>query len=265
MVKLTPELIEQAIQFTNPVRDRELDLRGYKIGIIENMGATLDQYDTIDFSDNEIKKLDGFPLLKRLRSIMANNNQIVRVHENLEENLPNLETIILTNNNLQELGDLDALSTIKTLRTLSLLQNPVAHKKHYRLYVIHRIPQLRLLDFQKIKLREREAAAAMFKGKKGQSLVQQISKRSNTFVPGESLPGPDKASGPKTKAPTPNDRTRQEAIEAAIASAKTLEEVERIHRMLQLGQLPGVDDVKQNGAQPGGADGPREEEEEMET
>ena len=28
MVKLTPELIEQAIQFTNPVRDRELDLRG---------------------------------------------------------------------------------------------------------------------------------------------------------------------------------------------------------------------------------------------
>ena len=28
MVKLTPELIEQCAQFTNPVRDRELDLRG---------------------------------------------------------------------------------------------------------------------------------------------------------------------------------------------------------------------------------------------
>lgn len=28
MVKLTAELIEQAAQFTNPVRDRELDLRG---------------------------------------------------------------------------------------------------------------------------------------------------------------------------------------------------------------------------------------------
>lgn len=40
-------------------------------------------------------------------------------------------------------------------------------------------------------------------------------------------------------------------FQAAIASAKTLEEVERIHRMLQLGQLPGVDDVKQNGTQPG--------------
>ena len=28
MVKLTPELIEQCYQFTNAVRDRELDLRG---------------------------------------------------------------------------------------------------------------------------------------------------------------------------------------------------------------------------------------------
>ncbi len=28
MVKLTPELIETCAQYTNPVRDRELDLRG---------------------------------------------------------------------------------------------------------------------------------------------------------------------------------------------------------------------------------------------
>ena len=28
MVKLSAELIEQAAQYTNPVRDRELDLRG---------------------------------------------------------------------------------------------------------------------------------------------------------------------------------------------------------------------------------------------
>jgi len=28
MVKLTPDLIEQSMQYINPVRDRELDLRG---------------------------------------------------------------------------------------------------------------------------------------------------------------------------------------------------------------------------------------------
>jgi hypothetical protein len=32
MVKLTPDLIQQSMQYINPVRDRELDLRG-NIGV----------------------------------------------------------------------------------------------------------------------------------------------------------------------------------------------------------------------------------------
>lgn len=50
---------------------------GYKIPVIENLGATLDQFDTIDMSDNDIRKIDGFPLLKRLKCILFNNNRIV--------------------------------------------------------------------------------------------------------------------------------------------------------------------------------------------
>ena len=46
--------------------------------MIENLGAALDQYDTIDFSDNEIRKLDGFPFMNRVKSLMMNNNRIVR-------------------------------------------------------------------------------------------------------------------------------------------------------------------------------------------
>ncbi|XP_067827286.1 U2 small nuclear ribonucleoprotein A' [Heptranchias perlo] len=153
MVKLTAELIELAAQYTNPVRDRELDLRGYKIPVVENLGATLDQFDSIDFSDNEIRKLDGFPLLRRLKSLLLNNNRVCRIGEGLEQALPNLRELVLTNNNLQELGDLDTLSTIKSLTFLSLLRNPVTSKKHYRLYVIHKAPQVRVLDFQKVKLK----------------------------------------------------------------------------------------------------------------
>lgn len=52
-------------------------LLGYKIPVLENLGATLDQFDTIDMSDNDIRKLDGFPLLKRLKSMLLNNNRIV--------------------------------------------------------------------------------------------------------------------------------------------------------------------------------------------
>ena len=41
MVKITVDLIEQCAQYTNAVKEREIDLRGYKISVIENMGATL--------------------------------------------------------------------------------------------------------------------------------------------------------------------------------------------------------------------------------
>ena len=29
--------------------------RGYKIPVIENLGTTMDQFDCIDFSDNEVR------------------------------------------------------------------------------------------------------------------------------------------------------------------------------------------------------------------
>ena len=41
-----------------------------------------------------------------------------RVAEHLEKALPNLETLILTNNSIHELGDLDVLSTITSLRVI---------------------------------------------------------------------------------------------------------------------------------------------------
>ena len=250
MVKLTPELIEQAYQVTNPVRDRELNLRGFKIPVIENLGATLDQFDTLDLSDNEIRKLDGFPLLKRLKCLLLNNNRITRIGENLEANLPNLESVILTNNTIQELGDLDNLLSVTSLTTLSLMRNPVTTKKFYRLYVINKLPQVRLLDFQKVRLKEREAAAKMFKGKKGRQFAAEIGKRAKTFVPGAPVGAPAKpagaAAGPDASAAqataAAEARARQHdmtAIREAISKATTLEEVERLNQLLKAGQIPG--------------------------
>ncbi|XP_075063760.1 U2 small nuclear ribonucleoprotein A' [Mixophyes fleayi] len=231
MVKLTADLIEQAAQYTNAVRDRELDLRGYKIPVIENLGATLDQFDTIDFSDNEIRKLDGFPLLRRLKTVLLNNNRICRIGEGLEQVLPNLTEVILTNNNIMELGDLDNLSTLKNLTYLCLLRNPVINKRQYRLYVVFKIPQVRVLDFQKVRLAEREEAASLFKGKRGAQLAKDIAKRSKTFTPGAGLPTEKKKAGL-----SPAD---VEAIKIAIANATTLAEVERLKGLLQSGMIPG--------------------------
>ena len=41
IMKITAELIQQSPQYTNPLNERQLDLRGYKITQVENMGATL--------------------------------------------------------------------------------------------------------------------------------------------------------------------------------------------------------------------------------
>lgn len=58
-----------------------------------------------------------------------------RIADNLHEYLPNLESIILTGNNLQEFSDLDPLLQLTKLETLSLLTNPIITKPNYREYI----------------------------------------------------------------------------------------------------------------------------------
>ena len=63
---------------------------GYKIPSIENLGATQDQFDHFDFSDNELMKIENFPLLKRLASLTLNNNKISVIADGLGVQLPRL-------------------------------------------------------------------------------------------------------------------------------------------------------------------------------
>lgn len=65
-----------------------------------------------------------------------------RISENLSESLPNLQSLFLTNNLVQELADLDSLAGLKKLEYVSLLGNPVTTRDHYRLYLINKVPQV---------------------------------------------------------------------------------------------------------------------------
>lgn len=237
-MRLTVELVEGAAQYIHPAtRDRELDLRGYKIPSIENMGSTRDQFDSIDFSDNEIRKLENFPLLKRITKLLFNNNRITLIQDHLDQSLPSLSWLILTNNEIKELADIDPLSCLSKLTCLSLLNNPITTKKHYRLYVISKLPTVRILDFRKVKLREREEAAKLFKGKKGKALVAEIEKhKTNVFVPGEAavVKESNGQAAARTQQRTPAE---VEAIKAAIAKATTIDEIERLKQQLTAGSF----------------------------
>ncbi|CAI5522646.1 unnamed protein product [Closterium sp. Naga37s-1] len=187
MVRLTADLILESPQYFNAVREREIDLRGNKIAVIENLGATEDLFDSIDLSDNEIVKLEGFPLLRRLSTLLLCNNRITRISPQLGTQLPKLQTLVLANNRLTNLADLDPLASLAhSLTSLSLLDNTVVKKPKYRLYAIHLLPKLRLLDFRKVKLKERQEAEATFgKDRAAAAAAKRVS--ANTFVPGEAL------------------------------------------------------------------------------
>ena len=138
-------------------------LQATRSPVIENLAATQDQFDSIDLSDNEVRKLECMAVLKRLNQLLLNNNRITRISEGLGRALPKLESLILTNNLLATLTELEPLAGVPTLTALSLVDNPVTKVKDYRAFVIAMLPRLKVLDYKRVKLAEREAAEAAFR------------------------------------------------------------------------------------------------------
>ncbi|KXZ55630.1 hypothetical protein GPECTOR_2g1180 [Gonium pectorale] len=228
------------------------------------------QFDSIDLSDNAIVRLDGFPKLLRLKQLLVNNNRVARIARGLDEFIPNLEVLILTNNRINNLQDIDPLATLRKLEHLSLHGNPVVMKPNYRLYVVSKLPQLKVLDFKKVKQKEREAAKATFGSEEAQA-----THASKTFEPDEDLAAAQQQAGVAPAQPQENggsgeqaqageqpegggeaaaarptaapSREQMVAIQAAIANAQTLEEIQRLEEALKSGHLPSEIQVEGTG------------------
>ncbi|KAL0490697.1 U2 small nuclear ribonucleoprotein A [Acrasis kona] len=226
MVRLTPDLIRASPQFVNPIKDRELDLRGHKIALIESLGVTGDSFDTIDFSDNEVTRLEAgsFPTLQRLQNLYLNNNRLQYIDQNVAVNVPNLKCLILTNNYFKELEQLQVLRHFENLETLSLVDNAVTRKENYRLYVVSLLPRLKYLDFQKIKQQERERAQIYGKDRDKEP-------KSNTFTPGSAM---DQDVEPVQTL----SKEDIQKIKDLITNANTIQEVNRYQEALNQGKMP---------------------------
>uniref|UniRef100_M4BNH9 SAP domain-containing protein n=1 Tax=Hyaloperonospora arabidopsidis (strain Emoy2) TaxID=559515 RepID=M4BNH9_HYAAE len=157
-MRLTADVILRAQVSINPLRERELKLRGFKAPAIENLGIT---------------QLENFPRLRRLRMLLLHNNQVSKIQENLSEAIANLEFLMLTGNRVAQFSEVDHLACFTKLDTLSLSGNPVTKRKYYREYVIYKLPQLHVLDFQRIRPRDREAAGAFFNSVVGQRAIKE--------------------------------------------------------------------------------------------
>ncbi|KAG0168320.1 U2 small nuclear ribonucleoprotein A' [Apophysomyces sp. BC1034] len=229
-MKLTTDLIAESFTHINALTDRELVLRDLKIPAIENLGATKDLNDTIDFTNNDLRVLGNFPRMIRLQHLLLSNNRISKL-EPFHEQLPNLTTLIMTNNTIEELGDIEPLELCKNLTHLSLLDNPVTKKAHYRLYVIHKLPSVRVLDFNRVKDKERQEAAQLFleDGEENELAKSITRNKTKTFEPGE---GVQQKTGHGL---TPAEQLK---IKEAIKQATSLDEISRLERLLKAGHLP---------------------------
>ncbi|KDQ54792.1 hypothetical protein JAAARDRAFT_159976 [Jaapia argillacea MUCL 33604] len=240
-MKLTPELIQQCPSALNPLKERQLDLRGYKIPAIENLGVTRDQHDAIDLTDNSLLSLSNLPLLRRLSSLFLSNNRISSISPSLHLSTPNLHTLVLTNNNIAELGDLEPLKDLRHLQYLCLLGNPVRGKKWYREWLAHRLPALRVLDFQRIRDKERKTARTLFLTP--DNLPTSLATTISTTTSSHSTKAPITSDEPRAlvepgKAGRLMSKEDQEKVKAAIAKATSIDEIRRLERSLKEGFLP---------------------------
>lgn len=237
-MRLTTELIRQAFAYMNPLNEREISLRGLKIPAIENLGVTQDQYETIDLCDNELISVDNFPLLTRLQSLLLSNNRISRIQVGLGKYLPALTNITLIKNKISDFEALDPLRDLPKLTYVALLENPVTKRKDYRLYLIHKLPKLRVLDFKKVKQPERESAKEKFGELEERKLEDAVAGE-------KTISKKQKAKEVVGRvAMEPTQKQRKEIMEL-IKKAQSLEEITRLENLLT--QMTGSGEMMVDG------------------
>jgi len=235
-MRLTAELVKNSLSYNNPLNERELDLRGHKIPNIENLGVAKDS-ECIDFTDNNIAQLANFPLSPRLQSLLCANNRISSISESMSKSVPNLHTLVLTNNNVAELADLDPLQGFAKLTYVSLVGNPVANKENYRYWILWRCPQIRFLDFQKVKDAERSKAKELF------GTVDAPTELAWSIMAARSDKGAIFGAAPSANGTGSNKRMKvteeeKKRFQLLIQKAKTLAEVQRLEKAFNEGRLP---------------------------
>jgi len=235
-MRLSAEIINSAEQRPNPLGERELVLRGRGIPLMEHLGATRDAFDTMDFTDNRLTRLDNFPRLQRLAMLSLANNLIESFDTaNLSKNLPNLTALTLSYNRISTLHQVANIGkACPKLEFLSLVGNPVTRRQHYRLYAIRSIPSLKVLDFTRISPSERDTAQRLAQSAAGAALesdVQQEKVSSKTFTPGEGQSAQESFQTSFTK-------EQKEQLRDMVANAKSPAEIEQIEASVQKGVFP---------------------------
>lgn len=240
-MRITAELITELVEHrVNDLEERELCLGGLALVALEHLGAARNDFDAYDLSNNRIRRLENFPKVNRLRSLYVANNLVDSLDvNNLRQNVPNLQNLVLSQNAVADYKFLQDLSqACPKLEFLSLVGNPIARRPHYRLCVLHLLPKVKCLDFVKVKQAERKQASAWAKSAAGKAVLQQQESEESsapTFTPGEGVDGQQQQSSFVTAHFTAEQKAY---IRELLTSAESVTEMEEIENAVRRGILP---------------------------
>ncbi|XP_051641958.1 leucine-rich repeat-containing protein 72 isoform X2 [Manacus candei] len=137
---------------------------------------SLSQFNRLKYlwlNNNKIQDLNFLIKNYCLTELYLNNNELTDISGALKH-LCSLQILFLHNNELKKLGKtVKELKGMISLHTLNLFQNPLAYDPDYRLYVIHILPSVQLLDRKLVTQRERESAFHLYNPERS-LLVQSI-------------------------------------------------------------------------------------------
>lgn len=158
-MRLFPNTVATAVAHS---QRHTLSLRDLTIPLVENVETLPDIFETLDLTNNEIITLGNFPLLMRTHTVLMARNKVSFIQRNLDSQIPMVKTLSLVNNSLADYATLETLSCLRHLENLYITGNPVMLMEHTREFVIWCLPQLRVLNFERVKQSERLRARELF-------------------------------------------------------------------------------------------------------
>eukprot|EP01137_Pigoraptor_chileana_P035013 Opistho-2@28418 len=122
----------------------------------------LSQLQVLWLNRNKLRTLDFLRQNIRLKQLYLQHNRIGSISD-VFQGMRHLQVLLLQDNQLRGLKEtVAALKILTELEVLNLFGNPAAQELNYRLYVVHNLPSLRILDRKEITEIERFKARALF-------------------------------------------------------------------------------------------------------
>jgi len=144
-------------------KNRELRM----LDISENYIAKIENLEGLDLrvlllAQNRLHSLEGISSLGKLQKLNVRHNCITSVAALRSEDTPRLRELCISENRISRIDEVQSLQSFDFLCDLQIFPNPVVQLPHYRAQILHRLPNLRVLDVQAATAEEKVKADVIY-------------------------------------------------------------------------------------------------------